>query len=75
MAVHQISAGCTLCEACVAVCPTQSIFLGRKHYVIDADTCHGCGICVRVCPVDVIHAKASDDEEEVAAPASEGAKR
>jgi MinD superfamily P-loop ATPase len=53
--VNKISPACTLCKACSEVCPTKSIFFGRAFYVIDSDTCHGCGICTMVCPVDAIH--------------------
>jgi ferredoxin len=52
--VHQINASCTLCGACIQVCPTESIFLGRIQYLIDSDTCDGSAVCVKVCPVDAI---------------------
>ncbi|MBC7386073.1 MAG: 4Fe-4S binding protein [Cryobacterium sp.] len=56
---YDIGPGCTACEACVAVCPTKSIFFTGAIFAIDQDSCEGCAICVHVCPVDVIHPKAA----------------
>ncbi|NUM88979.1 MAG: 4Fe-4S binding protein [Bdellovibrionales bacterium] len=48
----QITAKCTNCKACAAVCPTGSIFAGAGVYVIDSDTCDDSHLCVQVCPVE-----------------------
>ena len=64
MPVYRISTKCNLCEACVATCPTESIFFGRTHFVIDSDTCHACGICAEVCPVDAVTSEPKEGEEE-----------
>jgi Pyruvate/2-oxoacid:ferredoxin oxidoreductase delta subunit len=74
MDVHFIRAICTSCEACVDICPTKSIFFGVGQFVIDTDSCHGCGICARICPVNAIvpmHPEASSENApEKATPGS-----
>jgi len=62
-----INLRCTLCNACLPVCPTQSIFLGKQQLVIDQDTCEGCGICIQVCPENAIHPVASETATEPSA--------
>ncbi len=67
---YQIKSICTKCGACIVECPTSSIIEGKKHYLIDADTCADHAACVQVCPVDAIvlipTAKQADNEEEEA---------
>ncbi len=72
--VMRISAACTLCDACMPLCPTKSIFYGRAQYVIDSTTCEMCGTCAKVCPVHVIHPMEIPLSLSVPKPASEGKK-
>lgn len=54
--------GCTGCEACLTVCPVDSIELvpGKdypglfKLVEIDMDRCIGCGLCPKICPWETI---------------------
>ena len=41
---------CTLCGACVPVCPAQAISLEKKSLVQDGELCISCSACVAVCP-------------------------
>ena len=65
MEAFKISPACTSCQDCVEVCPTFSIYYGVGQYVIDTDTCHGCGICTLVCPVDAISEIVPEDSAEL----------
>lgn len=53
---HRINTKCNLCNACLPLCPTESVFPGKAQYWIDEQTCHDCTVCVRVCPVNAIEA-------------------
>ena len=54
--------GCTGCEACLTVCPVDSIepVPGAekpglfKLVEIDLDRCIGCGLCPKICPWETI---------------------
>lgn len=47
---------CTLCMACVSVCPTQAVRGGGEVPRLDfrEDRCVQCGICEHACPEDAI---------------------
>jgi ferredoxin len=72
MKAWRIDPVCTSCEACVAICPTGSIFFGGHHFVIDTDTCEGSGICARICYVNAVRAPQGQGEEGQAEGASQG---
>jgi ferredoxin len=44
---------CTLCGACVEVCPAHAITLDRS-VAINLHACTGCGTCVERCPAQAI---------------------
>jgi len=66
---HPLDAnGCTFCDACAAVCPTQALVIGRiptdptepggaatrLELALDPVRCVGCGQCAHVCVDDLV---------------------
>jgi energy-converting hydrogenase A subunit P len=49
-----VEAECTLCGACLALCPTEAITLGETAVKVNAEACCGCGACVEACPTGAI---------------------
>ena len=45
---------CVGCETCIFELGCPSLVFQDGKAVIDASTCHGCGICAQVCPVTAI---------------------
>jgi len=43
---------CTHCGACIAVCPTDALFVDREQMavVFDDEECVACELCIKVCP-------------------------
>jgi len=50
--VKRVTARCTHCGACTAVCPTGALSIRRPEMevVFDQDKCSICGLCVPACP-------------------------
>lgn len=50
--------GCTSCEACTTICPTDALSWLRSRTATalfaDPEACTACGECTRVCPEDVL---------------------
>ena len=55
-----IDDSCINCDMCVPECPSNSIYMGDKHYHIETQTCILCENyyaqpkCIEVCPIDSI---------------------
>jgi len=48
--IHWIGSRCLGCKTCIAVCPSNSLFLTATGMEIDRSICNGCGICAKECP-------------------------
>ncbi|MDI6003422.1 4Fe-4S dicluster domain-containing protein [Cobetia marina] len=55
-AIQVESDGCTLCQACVAVCPTSALSANRTSPALSftEGDCVQCGLCEQSCPESVI---------------------
>jgi nitroreductase/NAD-dependent dihydropyrimidine dehydrogenase PreA subunit len=52
---------CIGCEACVRVCPSQTLSMHDGKAVVSGDRSLGCGHCMAVCPVGAVSVGAIDD--------------
>lgn len=49
---------CVSCHACSMVCPSNAIYLGENHFMVDAKKCTECegdyadSQCSSICPVE-----------------------
>lgn len=49
---------CVSCYACSMVCPTEAIYLGDKHFLVDSKKCTECegdyadSQCASICPIE-----------------------
>lgn len=45
-------ASCTHCGVCVAICPTEALYIDKKtrKVVFDPEKCIACELCVKACP-------------------------
>ncbi len=41
---------CSLCNACVDICPDHAIILNGTGPIIDEEVCLSCGKCMKICP-------------------------
>ena len=54
----KIKDSCVNCWACVNVCPTHSITMARRHFIIHPKTCTECKgafddpQCASICPIE-----------------------
>jgi ferredoxin len=70
-AIEVEKAGCTLCLACVAACPTGALGDDTERPLLRfrEDACVQCGLCKATCPEKVITLKPQIDFAAVNAPA------
>lgn len=51
---HTIKDKCTMCKACILICPIGAIELKSGHVNINTDLCIGCGECLCACRFNAI---------------------
>lgn len=56
---------CTLCEACVSVCPYEAIFI-QDHKIAICDLCGGKPVCVKYCSYGTLQYPMEEEQEEAA---------
>lgn len=55
------AAKCVGCEACLQVCPSETLAMIDGKAVVTGQESLGCGHCAAVCPTEAIHVKALDN--------------
>jgi len=50
--VTRDDAKCTHCGACIAICPTEALYIDKKtmKVIFDSEKCIACELCVKACP-------------------------
>jgi ferredoxin len=61
--VVEVAEGCTLCGACVNVCPTDAPSIRDDELRLVSALCIACGICAEKCPEKVITVNAAADSK------------
>lgn len=68
--VVEVGTGCTVCEACIRVCPTEALGVQRDTEGValnfDPGLCIGCEACVPVCPERVVRVEKVTDLSRLA---------
>ena len=55
---YSIVESCVSCHACSMVCPTNAIYLGPEHFLVDPKKCTECegdyadSQCSSICPIE-----------------------
>ncbi len=57
---------CSLCRACISVCPYGAIVVEEGKIKVDEVLCEGCGACVVACPCGAITLKNQTNEQLIA---------
>ena len=53
---------CIGCEACLQVCPSETLTMVDGKAVVTGDQSLGCGHCAAVCPAEAVHVRALDND-------------